>query len=750
MSSLPKTSGPRNPAPPPPQAPSPPDSASRKGLLVPLLVFTAIFAVLLFPLISREVEPRWDARDMTYPSFAYAADSFAEGRLPLWDPYSDCGYPFHAEPGTPAWNPLTPLLHALLPDTGAGFVFFWLIHWWWGGAGMLRWAKYRGAGTGGALAAATAYAFSGYFVGHASHTSFIVLAGWLPWLFQLSEAAVDSGRTDRALVAGAAFGYACLSGYPGLMTFAGLGLALWLASRYLVDRPDDGLSAGFARRAIPIAKTLGIVGVVGIAVWSPALHAFFVEGGGYTERVGQLPPETANFLGPFPPSAFFSLLFPFASILAKAAIPTDITMANGYVGILAIPVAATWFLCSAGRRRPWGFAAFVLFMFLVSVGGHAGLRSVLYYVFPPMRFMRFSAPFRIFWILPLCLALGQGISLMASMPKARTVALKAMAAWGVAAVAAAILLERFLASVGSDIPGTATTIYGPAALAFLLALPLLFLWSREAPGKHAALLPSLLATVACGDMALHLLNNNSTVWSPGDTIRQAESMHRPSTAIDGDPGPRLPPLPYGFYNAHLVLKTPVSKSYVTMLSKGFDEGLAAKDSRFLEVLQGSPRFWLSPGTATAPAREAALAVLERTGAADNVPVFVEGATPDPARGSVVPGSYGAVLIRRYAPERVELTAEVPGKDGAFLASTERITAGWRVTVDGVPGTPVRTNLYFRGVSLPPGTHSVIWEYRPSGLYPLVVLSVLTLLLAASAPYSARWLGKFRKRETAAP
>ncbi len=684
---------------------------------------------------------------MIYPSFAYSADSFTGGHLPLWDPYSDCGYPFHAEPGTPAWNPLTALLGMLFSDTGTGFIWYWLIHWWWGGAGMLLWARKRGAGTPGALIAAVAYAFSGFFIGHAEHTSFIVLAGWLPWIFHLSEEAVETGRTDRALLAGAAFGYACLSGYPGFMPFTGLALGLWLLSRHLADNPS-GTAGGMGVRALPVLKTLALAGIVAVVVWSPSLHAFFVEGGGYTERVAALAPEIANQLGPFPPSAFFSLFFPFAGILGRDAIPTDISMSNGYVGIFVIPLALTWFLRKEGSRRPWGFAAFLFFMLLVSIGGRAGLRTLLYYAFPPLRFMRFSAPFRLFWIMPLCLAGGQGFGILVTQAKERLLALKILAGWGCVAVVSALVLDRFLGSAGVETASMAGTLYAPAFILFVFFAAVLLIWSREAPGKPGSpLVPMLLAALVFCDMAAHLRNNSPTVWAPSDTIRQAEAVHRRDTLIPGDPGPRLPPLPYGFFNVHLLLKAPVSRSYVTMLSKGFDEGIAGKGSRFVEVLQAAPRFWLSPGVSPLPSRDEAIETLRRTGAGDNVPLFVDGAAAAGlGRGSVVPGTFGAVRTVLYSPERVDLSVDVPGKAVAFLASTERITAGWRVLVDGVRQDPVRTNLYFRGVPLPPGRHSVVWEYKPSRLFPMLAFSFLTLLLCASAPALRKIGGRFRSRE----
>ncbi|MGE5799923.1 MAG: hypothetical protein ACM337_06315, partial [Syntrophaceae bacterium] len=99
--------------------------------------YTLFLATLLIPLLSHQVEPRWDARDQFYPAFTYVADSIREGRFPLWDPFTSCGFPFHAEPDYPTLNPLAIVLGSVFHDTGTGFVAFWAIQWWLGGIGMI-------------------------------------------------------------------------------------------------------------------------------------------------------------------------------------------------------------------------------------------------------------------------------------------------------------------------------------------------------------------------------------------------------------------------------------------------------------------------------------------------------------------------------------------------------------------------------------------------------------------------------------
>lgn len=410
----------------------------------------------------------------------------------------------------------------------------------------------------------------------------------------------------------------------------------------------------------------------------------------------------------------------------------DISMTNGYAGILAFPLALFWFLKGSGKKRPWGMLAFFLFMFLVAVGGKAGVRTALYYLYPPMRFMRFSAPFRLFWILPLCLAAGLGYSAILSQPEDRRFALFLFLGWTAATGIACVFLMAFLQGHGRGVPGgIPLRLFLPAAV--VLPVATLFLWLCSLPQKErlSRFALSALLVLAVTDMAGHFLNNQDTVWARGNSIRQAESIHQHSTLIPGEPGPRLPPLPFRFFNAQQVIKKPVVQGYTTMKSKGFDEVLCK--SRYVEILMSPLRFWLSPGVESLSSKESALSVLAGTGSGDPVPLFFEGGKTsllNPTR--VVPGSFGKAKVLFYSPERVEMEIDVPGQGGGFLASTERYASGWKAWIDGVPEQVVRTNLYFRGIFVPSGRHLVRWTYEPRLWKQLVILSYSSLIVSLCA------------------
>lgn len=242
-------------------------------------------------------------------------------------------------------------------------------------------------------------------------------------------------------------------------------------------------------------------------------------------------------------------------------------------------------------------------------------------------------------------------------------------------------------------------------------------------------LPLLLILVAA-DMTIHFYNNSFTVWSTGDSTRQAEALRKRTTPVNGEPGPRLPPFAYKSYNAHQVLKQSVVLAYTPMNNSGFDNILCK--SRFVSVLQSPTRFWISQGTEEIHDRDTALSTLSSAGDGDPVPVFVEKGVGVPAKARTVPGSYGKTKVLSYAPEIILMEVDVPaGKEG-FLASTERYAPGWKAWIDGIPSKVIVTNLFFRGMVVPSGQHKILWKYEPAKWFPLMWVSFATLLASAVA------------------
>jgi len=116
-------------------------------------------------------------------------------------------------------------------------------------------------------------------------------------------------------------------------------------------------------------------------------------------------------------------------------------------------------------------------------------------------------------------------------------------------------------------------------------------------------------------------------------------------------------------------------------------------------------------------QQGAAAVIEASSTATLLPLSP---SPDPA---------DTVTLIRYRAEEVIFQAQTAGD--AFLVLSDTDYPGWQATIDGEPTTIYATNLLFRGIHLPAGTHTIRFHYAPPSWQQGLWLSSLGLLL---------WLG----------
>ncbi|NLI75300.1 MAG: hypothetical protein GX442_02515 [Candidatus Riflebacteria bacterium] len=700
-----------------------------------------ILGIIGYPLLSGAVQPKWDSLHLGYPSIVFMTDAYAEGRFPLWDPYTSCGYPFHAALGG-ILSPLYILAGKLFANGGTGYAMIWLFIWWWAGVGILVWCRSRGYSPWGGLLAAMTFMFSGIFVGTAPQISILSVGAWTPWLIWCIEQGTLRHHLGFGLLAGLCGGLGAHGGYPTLHAFSFLVAAGWVLLDSWFRLRSEGLQGQFPAWLKGVLTNCLLAGVITLLVWAPAVTAFLQEGAGFTDRVDPLPAEVANHYGIFPPSAMPSVFFPYLSIAGLNVLPWDVALTNGFCGIFT-PFLLLFFFLERRKqgKTPWPWILFVGFMILMSFGGKGVVRLFVNVLFPPLKYMRHSSFFRVFWMLGLSLWLGEAVTtLLDSRSATREASLRQAWCWFAALVGLAALGVTWLLPLETASFRVLIRIFCPGVLGLVGAALLVRFFSQPTTGNARWGWLALLLLVHL-DLGFHFWNNQFTVWEPANDIPWAESRRVRQTTILGEPGGRGPPFAFGFFNAQQVLKVFVAQGYITMKDQGFDEILCR--SPFLSVLRSPVRFWLTPAWQIGVPREEILQRLKDVSASHPVPVLLE-ASESLAPGSgvpVVPGTLGQVACRKFSPEEIELSVNNPGSAPLMLATTERFAAGWKGWVDEVPTQVLKVNGCFRGMLVPPGKHEVVFRYLPAGWHALVALSLATFLLTILLTV---WAFRFRK------
>jgi hypothetical protein len=90
------------------------------------------------------------------------------------------------------------------------------------------------------------------------------------------------------------------------------------------------------------------------------------------------------------------------------------------------------------------------------------------------------------------------------------------------------------------------------------------------------------------------------------------------------------------------------------------------------------------------------------------------------------GTGGTVRVIDYRADSLDLSVRTP--QAAFLVLSESFYPGWRAWVDGGAVETIRTDIAFRGLVVPAGSHRVAMRFQPAILPVSLAISLATALL----------------------
>ena len=251
------------------------------------VLLIAAFLAANWQLLTGQAFEKWDAYDLSAPYYSLLADFIRSGRLLYWNPWLACGSPDFAVAGSGTFSPDLLLIAAITGSGGYAYVIYWMIIWLAGGIGMLLLARHLRAPAWGGLVVALGFVFSGFYTGHAEHTSVVYSHSFLPFIIWRLDVAIVRRRFLPAVQAGALWGLSALAGYPALTIFTVALIVCWAIGRCVAAEKADRIAT--CRYAIALTTT---VGAIGLAVLSPCYASAAYEGLGYSDRSV---PLTRNF-----------------------------------------------------------------------------------------------------------------------------------------------------------------------------------------------------------------------------------------------------------------------------------------------------------------------------------------------------------------------------------------------------------------------------------------------------------------------
>ena len=364
-----------------------------------------LLLVAFWPLVLLQNTLKWDIVDLTLPWRYWLSECLTNGTLPLWNPFTNMGFPLGGHYDT--WYPISWLFSLLFGYDLLAVQAEYLLHLFIGGLGFYLLAGYFKLAKPIRLMLAMSWMLSGFMVSHAQHLGYIVCAAWLPFIFYYYLAFSRKPSWPDGLKLGLSLSMLLSGGYPGVFVMTAYCLLALFGFRMLKHIKEKNSVPDVGRWVVWHGLVAAVFASLGAVV--------LVAGFGMQEHIGRgepLPFTTdvwGILSGSLSPKGLWTVLFPFGASADKVFWEGSLSIVNLYFGLVAFAflVYANWTRQLLSRERVLTVAG-ILFL-MIAMATVFPFRKWMYELLPFMDLFRFSAVFRLFAILCFLLAAGLGI-----------------------------------------------------------------------------------------------------------------------------------------------------------------------------------------------------------------------------------------------------------------------------------------------------------------------------------------------------
>jgi hypothetical protein len=722
---------------------------------------------------DRATIPAGDFTEQYYPLHLFAAREWAQGRLPLWDPYIYAGQPALADIQSGALYPLNLLIILSLALAGRGFPLWALeaqviLHFSLASVFTYLFVRRLSRSRFAAVVSALTFTYSGYLTSFpVQQVTILRAAVWLPLIFLLLDIAV--GDKDSAhgrfpalssrfwfyvTLAGLAFGFSILAGHPQTamhVFYASVAYFAFKVWRRMRQRP---LSETY--RAAIVRGLVGILVFTLVAFGLAAVQLFpTLEFIGLSTRAA-IDYQTASW------GLFWHEMVSFF-------FPGYFGGSPQYVGILPMVLAAMAILFERRQRDKVFWIGLGLAAFFLSLGRHTFLYNVFYVLVPG--FSRVRNQERIIFLFSFSLAIlaGHGATLLVRpIPgvlrhnfQSFYQTLKRLGLAGLALTAFFYYGWLQSAQEGTDPNFFEAALRHHVLNLLLFGGILLLLALRLSRGASRRWLVGLcVGLIAFNLFTINWQFNVQDAVEGGHFPQMGFTDSLRAELVGGEPfrvsttgllpGAGNAGILYQLYDVagnsplHLASLEQFAaqvneRRRWQLLNVAYVFDLRELDSEDLEfvyikrgvmtyrVLEPLPHAWAVHEAVVAASDEETWAIL-------NAPDF------DPTRhvvlshepGIALPGgdtTGSKVEVVEYTPTRISLQADMV--DHGLLVLSDVDYPGWQARVDGQPAPIYRANYLLRAVPVEGGQHRVEVYYDPPLFKVGLAITILTLLASGA-------------------
>ncbi len=365
----------------------------------PLLFYFLLAIVAYWPISFFLFSIQYDMIDVVLPWRYFAGECIQNNLVPLWDPYQQCGFPIHADFQYSLWYPEVYLIGFIFGYTNITLQLLYILYILLAGLGMYKLARELTINHHYALLTGSVFMLCGIFVGHAQSLVSILGATWLPWVIAYYIRTINSKFKFSQILKLVLFTFLMLTGGYQAVSF----MLFYLLIALFVYKLR-GLIISRHYQELKYLILSHIIYVVFILILCFGLIVSLYYTFPYVDRLSGLSYEISRGYA-FTPQCLISFLYPFAAITNHEFFNTDISITNGFIGVLVLIGGFIGLF-----RKKSGFMTILLIFgaicFLASFGKYTPVQKLLFSYVPFMNLFRFPSFYRYFAILALLLSAG--------------------------------------------------------------------------------------------------------------------------------------------------------------------------------------------------------------------------------------------------------------------------------------------------------------------------------------------------------
>ncbi len=705
-----------------------------------------------------------------YPNRALQTAVVQSGQLPLWNPYLFTGTPVIADPNfqpfylpnllaaivLPAHFAMPWLAWAHLTLTGM-FLYLFLRRW------RLHWLA---ATLGGGI-----WLLNGYLMVWLENPHRLSTAAWLPGIFWAYETALQEKKPAWAVLAGLFLALAILGGQVQFVFIFGLLLTLYGLSRSFFRFKDKALDT-LQDAARPLLYLL-LTAVIGLSIGSLVILPA-AEFSSFSQRT--VADAAAILESRWPVNQLITLIAPdfYGNPATEVRYWGEINYAEvtAYFGVVALLLAISASFVARNKRFLYTSLFLAAVVMLVALGTPVAraLALVPGFEFLALRRTILFIPFLGAWLA----AAGLDGWLQTDISWRRMGSALAVSLFLIAALV--LLITNRLGQSFSDNRATAVEELWWSAALLVLAVILLLAMRRWPTSAGSLLLLLALGELLLWGRTFNPITSTEYLYPENevtDYLRQDPELFRvlPLQAGKTVFGPNILSL---FEIEDITGYSSLIKgSYANLLRAMDDEmeiGWMRGNENILMMSHFHPLVGmlnvkyvlaaqeLPPDPELRPLTQlAGVWIYENLGAGDRAFLVnhVTLAPSDAVQSTLLSSDFnwrqtalitqplpadqkaqlaalpqtasGTVKITQYEPEEIIMTVDTP--DPAFLVLADASYPGWQASLNGRPVPLYETNNVLRGLFIPPGSHEVVFTFRPRTLQIAGALAAAGLALA---------------------